>query len=320
MPQTSLRDPLRLLFFGTPDYAAASLRSLATSRHSVVGAISQPDRPRGRGRVLAPTPVHEVADEFGIPLLQAARVGDPEAVDWMQRLEPDLGVVVAFGQFIPKPVRELPRLKLINGHASLLPRHRGAAPIAHAILAGEKSTGVTVMRVEKEMDAGDFCLKRELDILPDETTGSLTARLAPLCADALLAAVEEIAAGTALFEVQDHALATLAPKLDRSFAAIDWTRPVDEVWRRIRASTPWPGVDVVLTGGSTRFRVIEARLADGAAGRGGSVFAPGSRLLICCGDGWIEICRLQVPGKRPVDAVDFLRGARIPQDAQVEPT
>jgi len=160
---------LRLVFFGTPEFAVPSLRALAASAHDVVGVVSQPDRPRGRGRELQATATHAVADELGVPLLQPERVGDAEVLEWLGALSPDLGIVVAFGQFIPKKVRELPAHGLINGHASLLPRHRGAAPIQHAILSGDQKTGVTVMRVEREMDAGDWCAMRELDIRPRRT-------------------------------------------------------------------------------------------------------------------------------------------------------
>ncbi len=304
---------MRLLFFGTPEFAVPSLRALAKD---VVGVISQPDRPRGRGREVEPTPVRALASELGLPHLQAERTGSDEALDWMRDLHPDLGVVVAFGQFIPKSVRELPPHELINGHASLLPRHRGAAPIQHAVLCGDARTGITVIRVGKEMDGGDWCLMHETPIQPNETAGELSERLSGLCAAALGEAVEAIAAGTAVFHAQDASRVTLAPKVDRSFAKVDWSRPVDEVLRRIRASTPRPGVDVELAPSGKRMRLVEVRA--GAAGdpSPGRVWLDG-RLSIGAGGGWVEVVKLQVPGKREVDVAEFLRGARLGANERV---
>ena len=304
---------LRLLFFGTPEYAVPSLRALVPD---VVGVISQPDRPSGRGRKLEPTPVRAAAESLDIPVLQPERVGDGAALDWMRARRPDLGVVVAFGQFIPKPVRELPRLRLINGHASLLPKYRGAAPIPYAVLNGEKKTGISVMRVEKEMDAGDWCLMRETDIGQDETAGELSERLSLLCAEALVEAVQQVEAGTAEFHAQDASRATLAPKLDRSFAQIDWSAPVDEVLRRIRAATPWPGADVELSPSGRRLRLVAVRAGGEGDPRPGVVWLDG-RLSIGAAGGWVEVVRLQVPGKKSVDAAEFLRGARLQPGEQV---
>jgi methionyl-tRNA formyltransferase len=309
--------PQKLLFFGTPEFAVPSLAAFAASRHLVVGVISQPDRPRGRGRSVEPTPVGACALAHGLPLLQPEKVGSAEALDWLRARGADLGVVVAFGQFIPKSVRELPPEGLINGHASLLPRWRGAAPIAHAILAGDSRTGISVMRVVREMDAGDVCLARELAIGPAETAGELAERLAALAAEALLEAVERIAAGTARFEPQRDADATLAPKLAKDFGKLDWIRPRDELLRRIRAATPWPGVDLSLRRSGRRLRVLAAAACDGPAGPARRVDASGGHLRVSALDGWLDVSRLQAPGKRPVDAAEFLRGARVPPDEEI---
>ena len=321
MPVADAR-PLRLLFFGTPDFAVPSLRATAESRHSLVGVISQPDRPRGRGRELAPTPVKQEAERHGLDLLQPEKVGSDESLAWMRAREPELGIVVAFGQFIPKRVRELPAQGLINAHASLLPRHRGAAPIAWAILCGDAKTGISVMRVEKEMDAGDVCRACETPIGPDETAGELESRLAELAAEALLAAVDEIAAGSARFEPQDHAAATTAPKLDREFARLDWTKPRDEVLRRIRAATPRPGCDLHLVRSGRRLRVLAAGAAEAPSAAWsaspGAVDASGDRLRIRALDGWVEVLRLMRPGRSPLGAAEYLRGARVPGGEEVE--
>jgi methionyl-tRNA formyltransferase len=298
-----------------------SLEALARGRHPVVGVVSQPDRPRGRGRKVEPTPVRAAALQLGLQVLQPEKVGETEALAWMRALAPDLGVVVAFGQFIPRPVRELPGLGMINAHASLLPRWRGAAPIEHAILAGDTRTGVTVMRVVREMDAGDVCLARETEIGPAETAGELSARLASLAAEALVEAVERIAAGTARFEPQPHEGVTLAPKLERDFGRLDWSRPAIEVVRRIRAATPRPGADVRLRRLRRMLRLLQAEVTADvvAAGvRPGAVLARDGRLRVRAVDAWVDVRRLQLPGRRPITAAEFLRGARVPEDEEVE--
>jgi methionyl-tRNA formyltransferase len=310
-----------LIFFGTPEFAVPALRALCASRHPVVGVVSQPDRPRGRGRQLEPTPVHAAADELGVAVHQTDAVGAPATLAWLGVREPDLGVVVAFGQFIPRSVRELPKHGLINAHASLLPRHRGAAPIAHALLAGDAETGISVIRVVREMDAGPECLRVATRPLSGETAGELAERLAPLAGEALREAVERISAGTAVFAEQDHARATLAPKLERSFGRIDWRATRAEIARRVRAATPWPGSDVTLRRSERSLRLL--RVAEGEAHGTpppppGRVEAGGERLRVAALDGWVDVLMLQAPGRRPVGTQEFLRGARIPEDEEVE--
>ncbi len=311
---------LRLLYLGTPEFAVPALRALAASRHEIVGVISQPDRPRGRGRRLAPTPVRSAAEELGIDVLQPEKVGSEQARAWMEALRPDLGVVVAFGQFVPRKVRELPPHRMINGHASLLPRWRGAAPIEWAIAGGDARTGISVMRLEKEMDAGDVCLVRPTRIGADETAGELAARLAPLAGEALVEATDAIADGTARFLPQDPAGVTLAPKIDREFARLDWTASCERVYARIRAATPRPGADVTLERASTRLRIVECRpCVETPPGPPGAVRADAGRMRVAASDGWIELRRVQAPGRRPVGAAEYLRGAPLEQDERVAP-
>ncbi len=304
---------LRVLFFGTPEFALPALRALAESRHPLVGVVCQPDRPRGRGRKVEPTPVRAEAEARSIPVLQPDKVGTEAAVAWMREREPDLGCVVAFGQFIPRSVRELPPHGLVNAHASLLPRFRGAAPVQHAILEGDDETGVTIIRIEREMDAGEWCLMRRTPIGPDETAGELSVRLAVLAAEALLEAVEQIARDEARFQAQPAEGVTLAPKVGREFGRVSFEEPVYRILRRIRAATPWPGVDLELRPSGRRFRILRAGGKPGwdASGAPGAVAHGEGRLRIAAGDGWIEVHRLQVPGRRPVDAAEFLRGARL---------
>jgi methionyl-tRNA formyltransferase len=312
--------PLRILFFGTPEFAVPSLRALAESRHPVVGVISQPDRPRGRGRGLAVTPVRAEAEGRGLALFQPEKVGSADALEWMGAREPDLGCVVAFGQFIPKTVRELPPLGLVNAHASLLPRHRGAAPVQYAILEGDAETGVTIIRVEREMDTGDWCLMRSTPVGAEETSGELSARLADLAAETLLEAVEQIARGEARFWPQPAEGITEAPKVTKDLGRLRLDEPVERGLRRIRAATPWPGTDLELRPSGVRFRILGARRGEGAPGRPGAVVAGDGRLRIAAIDGWIEVLRIQVPGRRPLDTAEFLRGARIgPQEEAQSP-
>jgi methionyl-tRNA formyltransferase len=312
--------PLRLLFFGTPDFAVPALETLLAGPHPLVGLVCQPDRPRGRGRRLEPPPTKEIAERAGVPVLQPERVGEAEAVEWMEARAPDLGCVVAYGQFIPKRVRELPPQRLINAHASLLPRHRGAAPVQHAILAGDTRTGVTIIRITKEMDAGDWCLMRETPIGPDENAGELAARLARLAAEVLREAVNAIAAGEAQFRPQPTQGITLAPRIERDFGRLDWTEPADALLRRIRAATPWPGVDVRLSRTGRTFRIVEAASTDlgEPPTRAGRVQGLEGRLLLGAVDGWLEVLRLKAPGRRALAAAEYLRGARLPQDEEVE--
>lgn len=305
---------MRILYFGTPEFAVPALNALASSGQQLVGVVSQPDRPRGRGRVLEETPVKSAATALGVEVLQPEKVGDESALAWMRARDPELGVVVAFGQFIPKSVRELPRHGLINGHASLLPRWRGAAPIEWAIDAGDARTGISVMRVVREMDAGDVCLTRETEIGPDDTAGDLTPRLAELAAQALVAAVGEIAADRARFVPQPSSGVTLAPKVDRGFAALDLTQPAARVLRRIRAATPRPGVDLELTRAAKRLRIVRARPATPHGGdvRPGALRVDSGKLLLAAGDAWIELAEIQLAGKKPMRADELLRGFRVP--------
>jgi methionyl-tRNA formyltransferase len=297
-----------------------SLERLLAGSHDVVGVVCQPDRPRGRGRARSPAPVAARALEAGLPLLRPERVGDAESIAALRDLAPELGVVVAFGQFLPRTVRELPaRGYLVNAHASLLPRHRGAAPIAHAILAGDRETGVSVMRVERAMDAGPVALERRTPIGPDETTGELEARLAALAADALTEALDRIAADTVFWRPQDDAAATLAPKLGREDAVLDFAQPAEALARRVRALAPRPGAVASLGGEPLRILGARARGPEHAPAEApGTARRHGAELLVATGDGWLVPTLLQRPGGRPLAVADFLRGHPIADGARFE--
>ena len=293
-----------------------SLERLLGGPHRVVVVVSQPDRRRGRGRRQSPSPVSEIALREQLPLLRPERVGAPEVAAAIRDHTPDLGVVVAFGQFIPRRVRELPALGyLINGHASLLPRHRGAAPIQRAILAGDATTGVSIMRVEREMDAGAVALRREIAIGPEEDAGSLAARLAIVAADALAEGVDSIAEGRVRWTPQDDAAATTAPKIERGESRLDWGEPAAALVRRVRALAPSPGAFTLLDGQPLRILAARAEAGAVAAAPGTVVRAPDGALRIATGDGWLRPLRLQRAGGRALETAEFLRGRAIPEGA-----
>ncbi len=314
---------LRLAFFGTPEFAVPTLERLLAGRHSVVCVVSQPDRGRGRGRKRSPSPVAQLALDQDLPLLRPERVSDPEAVKALEAAAPDLGIVVAFGQFIPKRVRELPSLGyMINGHASLLPKYRGANPIAHALLNGDVETGVSVMRVEKEMDAGAVALVEKTPIQSGENSLALTQRLSQLTAEAIENAIEQIAHQEVHWTPQDAAKASFASKFEHSDCELDWSLPAETLAHRIRALAPKPGAVTELRGKPLRILGATSRARKPPSSSGGSpsrpVRKPGSlsysetgELQIATGEGWILPTLLQRSGGKAMPTADFLRGTPL---------
>jgi methionyl-tRNA formyltransferase len=289
-----------------------TLERLLAGPHPVVAVTSQPDRARGRGRRQSPSPVARVAERAGIPLLRPERVGDPEALARLLAAHPDLGVVVAFGQFLPRRVREAPSLGYcINAHASLLPRHRGAAPIARAILAGDARTGVSVMRVEREMDAGPVALVRSVEIGADETAGELSGRLAELAAQAIAEVVDAIARGRVAWTPQDASAATQAPKLVREETRLDWSEPAEALARRVRALAPEPGAATLLAGEPLRILAARAEPGDPPDAPGTVRCAAGQPLRVATGAGWLRPLFVQRAGGRALEIDAFLRGRPI---------
>lgn len=293
--------------------------------------VSQPDRGRGRGRKTSPSPVAARALEAGLPLLRPEKVGAPDCLEALRACTPDVGVVVAFGQFIPKSVRELPRLGfMINAHASLLPRHRGASPIAQSILDGDAETGISVMRVDRAMDAGPVALVRRTPIDPMENTAELTSRLGRMAGDALVEALDGIAAGEVEWTPQDDAEATLAPKLHKDDGRVDWHRPVEELVRHVHGMAPRPGAFATLVDGDSRqtLRILRARAAGadeapaGASPKPGTIAvgcdAKAAPLMVACGDGWLVPLEIQREGKRAMEVEAFLRGQTLTADARFE--
>ena len=240
--------PLAIVFFGTPAFAAPTLQALLHSRHQVVGVVSQPDRPRGRGQKPGIAPVKELALGAGLPVLQPERLKDPAFLDAFAALGADLGVVAAYGRIIPEVIINTPRLGLINVHGSLLPRYRGAAPIPRAVMAGDPETGITIMRIVKELDAGAMFAKAVRPIPLEATSGEMERELAHVGAHLLVEVVDSIAAGTAREEQQDDAQATYAPKITREESPIDWTRSAASIHNQVRGLNPWPRASTSLDG------------------------------------------------------------------------
>ena len=303
-------EPLRILFAGTPDFSVPPLRALLESEHQVVGVHTQPDRPAGRGRKLQPSPVKQVAQEAGVPVYQPATLRRPEAVETIADLAPDLMVVVAYGLILPPEVLAIPRLGCVNIHASLLPRWRGAAPIQRAIEAGDRVTGVSIMQMDEGLDTGPVYLMRETPIEREDTAATLHDRLARLGAEALMEALPGIADGSLQPRPQDEAGATYAPKLEKKEAFIDWNQPAWRLERKVQAFNPWPVAQTRYE--QANLRIWEAHAIDGMAAAPGTVMAAGREGVdVATGEGLLRITRLQMPGKKPVSAQDFINAHAI---------
>ncbi len=299
---------MRIVFAGTPEFAAQHLQALLDANRQVVAVYTQPDRPAGRGQKLMPSPVKQLAQSRGIPVFQPSTLRAPEAQAELAALQADLMVVVAYGLILPQAVLDLPRLGCINSHASLLPRWRGAAPIQRAIEAGDSESGVTVMQMEAGLDTGPMLLKVTTPISAIDTGGSLHDRLATLGAQALVEAVAALEAGTLVGEVQDDALATYAHKLNKEEARLDWTRPAVELERRVRAFHPWPICHAGLD--DATLKVHAARAAAGQGTPGQVLEASREGLEVACGEGSLLLTRLQLPGGKPLDFGDLFNSRR----------
>lgn len=299
---------LRLVFAGTPEFAAEHLKALLDTPHQIVAVYTQPDRPAGRGQKLMPSPVKQLALQHGLPVLQPPTLRDPAAQEELRALAPDLMVVVAYGLILPQAVLDIPRLGCINSHASLLPRWRGAAPIQRAVQAGDAESGVTVMQMEAGLDTGPMLLKVTTPITADDTGGSLHDRLAQLGPQAVVQAIAGLAAGTLQGEVQDDALATYAHKLNKDEARIDWSRPADELERLVRAFNPWPICHSTLDG--QPLKVLAAEPAEGRGQPGQILDASKDGLTVACGEGALRLTRLQLPGGKPLAFADLYNSRR----------
>ena len=306
---------LRIVFFGTPEFAVPSLRALLDGLDSVVGVVCQPDKPAGRGQRLVAPPVKQLAQEHQVTVLQPARLRTPEPLAALEKLQPDLIVVAAYGKILPPTMLALPRHGCINVHASLLPKYRGAAPIQWAILRGETVTGITIMQMNEGMDTGDVLLQRRTTIDDQETYGELQSRLAELGATALLEALERLKRGELRPQPQDDRAATMAPMIDKEDGRLDWRRPAVELARFVRAFNPWPSAFTTIDG--ALLKIHRARAVDARAGSPGTVLRADEVILVGCGEGALQLDELQLAGRRRLPAADFLRGVRLKPGTQL---
>jgi methionyl-tRNA formyltransferase len=300
---------LRLVFMGTPEFAVPSLRMLIERGEMVVAAVTQPDRPKGRGQQLASPPVKIVARDHGITVFQPARVRTPEFVEIIRGLRPDLILVTAFGQILPKELLHIPRYGCINVHALLLPRYRGAAPINWCIINGETETGITTMQMDEGLDTGEMLLKKVIPIAQDDDAQTLHDQLSVVGAEALAETLDLLITGRLNAEKQDGLLSSYAPMLKKEDGRIDWNREAPDIRNLVRGLTPWPGAFTFL--GEKTVKIYRSRVAGGAGTPGCVLQADRSGLVIACGEGGLLVEELQLEGKKRLSARDFLAGYNI---------
>src|SRR5512134_731127 len=307
---------MRIVFAGTPEFAVPALIAVAAAQQ-VARVLTQPDRPAGRGLTATASPVKQAAARLGLPVLQPATLKAPDVQAELRALAPDALVVAAYGLILPQAVLDIPRLGAINIHASLLPRWRGAAPIQRALLAGDRETGISIMRMEAGLDTGPVLLREAVAIGPDDTAGTLHDRLAALGAQLVVAALDGLARGTIAATPQPAEGATYAVKLSKHEARIDWTRPAAELERQVRAFNPFPGATARLRG--TEIKIWRAAVAD-AAGEPGVVLALDSAaIVVACGCGALRLEALQRAGGKRLPAREFLRGFALAAGERFEP-
>ena len=300
---------MRIIFIGTGEIGVPTLRALLNSEHEVIAVVTQPDKPVGRDQRIEPPPIKTAligrARPPGAPIFQPARIKDPQAIEQIRSRTPDAIVVVAYGQILPHDVLEIPRLACLNVHASLLPRWRGAAPLQAAIAAGDFETGITVMYMDEGLDTGDILLQRNVEILPNDTGGSLHDRLAQIAPEALLESLRLIAAGSAPRIRQDNARATYAPKLKREHGLFNWSESAAAIERKIRAYNPWPGAFMKV--GDQNLKIFSASVVD-LTGQPGEILRSDKDLIVAAGKGALCLAEVQLEGKRRMSGAEFLRG------------
>jgi len=302
---------MRVVFIGAGEIGVPTLRALLKSEHEVVGIVTQPDKPVGRAQLVEPPPIKRALAAAKMPILQPARIKDPQAIEEIRALVPDAIVVMAYGQILPRDVLEIPKIACLNLHASLLPRWRGAAPIQAAIAAGDRETGITVMYMDEGLDTGDILVQRTVDILPADTGGSLHDRLAHIAPEALLESLRMLEKRRAPRIPQDNALATLAPKLSREHGRIDWSEPAELIERKIRAFNPWPGAFMTIsTNGMRNLKIFSATII-AFEGKPGEILKRQNALIVAAGEGALSLREVQLEGKRRMSGSEFLRGYAI---------
>ncbi|MBR6787539.1 MAG: methionyl-tRNA formyltransferase [Clostridia bacterium] len=306
---------MRIVFMGTPDYGVPSLKALVENGYDVVGVFCQPDKPSGRGKKITFCPVKQYAVEQGIPVFQPMRTR-VDGVEPLRNLAPDLCVTAAFGHILSQEVLDIPRLGTVNVHASLLPAYRGSAPVNWALIKGEKVTGVTTMMTDKGMDTGDILMKREVEVKPDETAGELVDRLAQVGAELLIETLHAIENGTCPREKQDESKASYYPLLKKEMGKMDLTKSAEELHSFVRGMTPWPGAYAGM------YKVLKTTvLAHDGNEAPGTILAadPKQGLVIKAGEGALKIDIIQAPGKKAMNACDYLRGNKMEVGANIVP-
>jgi methionyl-tRNA formyltransferase len=298
---------MRILFIGTGEIGVPPLRALQRSEHELVGVVTQPDKPVGREQKITALPIKAALGGSKMSILQPAKIKDPAAIEQIRAMAPDVIVVVAYGQILPRAVLEIPKVVSLNLHASLLPRWRGAAPIQAAIAAGDRETGITVMYMDEGLDTGDVLLKRKIDILSNDTGRSLHDRLAEIAPDALLEALRLLAGGDAPRIPQDKTLATYAAKLNRESGRINWNEPAEAIEKKIRAYDPWPGSFTEFD--SRKLKIFAASIVD-LRGKPGEILRKDNELVIAATDGALSLIEVQFEGKRRMSVADLLRGLK----------
>ena len=299
---------MRIIFMGTPDFSVGTLKALIAAGHEIALVVTQPDKPKGRGKAMQFPPVKEAALEYDLEVYQPRRVREPECIEYLRKYEPDMIVVVAFGQILPKEILDMPKYCCVNVHASLLPKYRGAAPIQWAVINGEKVTGVTTMRMDEGLDTGDMILKTELELAQDETGGSLFDRLAEAGAELCVKTLAEIEAGTAVYTPQNHEEATHTTMIRKQMGEIDFTKPAVEIERLIRGLNPWPSAYTKC--GEKTLKIWKASVVEEktSVAPGTVVHVGKDSLLVQTGENLLSIEEVQLEGKKRMDIGSFLRG------------
>ena len=304
---------MKIVYMGTPDFAVPPLRSLLNTEYEVAAVVTQPDKPKGRGKALMPTPVKEEALKHGIPVYQPEKVREPGFVEKLRELKPDLIVVAAFGQIIPESVLNMPKFGCINIHASLLPKYRGAAPIQYAVIDGEKESGVTIMKMGKGLDTGDMIARTEVPLAKDETGGSLFEKLSSAGARLLVETLPDIFAGTAVYEKQPEESPTpYAAMITKKMGLIDFSKSAEELERLVRGLNPWPSAYTFLNGKNLKIWKAEADMTQAEKNIPGTVVrADEEGICVACGTGRLILKEVQLEGKKRMDSASFLRGCKV---------
>ncbi len=303
---------MRIVFMGTPEFAIPSLTVLLRSNHRVVGVVTQPDRPKGRGQEIAVSPIKQLTVQHNIPILQPLKMKDPAFLEALSVWKSDLIVVAAFGRILPKIILDLPPRGCVNVHASLLPKYRGAGPIQWAIINGERETGITIMLMDEGMDTGAILLQEKMPIEPDDTAGTLSAKLAEVGGRLLIETITRLEKGTLVSQQQDNARATMAPLLKKEDGLLDWTLTAEQLANRVRGLTPWPGAYTFAKGDRWTIWRAETSGQSGGAAPGAIHSTTKDAMLVATGKGLLAITELQPANSRRMTAAQYLAGHSLP--------